>query len=52
MSGANFGRLAISLSLGLASLSMACSQGFAKLLVAEYILLSILKKCAQLPNRN
>ncbi|MFA6208032.1 MAG: hypothetical protein WCT03_19090 [Candidatus Obscuribacterales bacterium] len=29
MSGANFGRLAISLSLGLASLSMACSQCFA-----------------------
>ncbi|CAN5311801.1 hypothetical protein BH11CYA1_BH11CYA1_50440 [soil metagenome] len=30
MSGASFGRLAISLSLGLASLSMACSQSFAQ----------------------
>ena len=29
MSGANFGRLAVSLSLGLATLSMACSQSFA-----------------------
>jgi hypothetical protein len=30
MSGANFGRLAVSLSLGLATLSMACSQSFAQ----------------------
>ena len=29
MSGANFGRIAISLSLGLAALSMACGQSFA-----------------------